>query len=231
MPQGPIVIKRKRKKEIKEDREYKQSFFKESKKNPQSIYKITFFILLLFVIFGVIFYTQSYKHILGWITPTSKEASIYVTHLGPTANVYLDGKLIGKTPLKNYPVSEGEYKLKLEYNNPILGKKLSLQIPIVIKPQSTAIIEAKVGPTLRTSYYSIIYSSPGKPKATLLALEPQVEARVNQRICKLPCTLDNLGTYQIEFFGKNLHPKKMELKLENHKVLVIVKLAQKILKF
>jgi len=57
----------------------------------------------------------------------------------PWSQVYVDGHLVGNTPLLNFPVKAGSHKLKLV--NPQLGMKKSLSVSVKSGAATTQIVD------------------------------------------------------------------------------------------
>lgn len=227
---SPRLVKKARAKNIKQDKQLKSLLFGNTKKQTntfkdttRNLFKGLVIFLILIIIFTVVnIKFRIYDKISNIILPKAQNftvGSVNIVSSLSKSTVYLNNEIIGETPIKDYALPPGNYVLTFKTALPFKPES-SLDVPITITSNSTTIIQAQVGPTLRTSSYLVIYTTPSIDRK-LMVFTQNPGARVylnNLFIGTTPLEYDNLPN-QMNMQIKIQRPgyKSMQADLVIHK--------------
>ncbi len=141
------------------------------------------------------------------------------------AEVFLDDSLIGVTPLNIKGLSVGDFVLKLKPQKEQADWLQELEIPIKLRSASATIVQAQLGPTKRTSSYSVVYFEDLKDtKLVVKTVLPEAMVYIDENfIGKTPLVVKHLdeGTHVLLLEKSGYKPYKLEIKIDKNRTVIV----------
>ncbi len=227
---SPRLVKKTRAKNINQDKHIKSLLFgnkpkqKQNNFNVQNIFKAIGTFLLLIVLFTIAnIKFKVYDKISNIVLPKEQNYTVGYLNIATTlskSNVYLNNELVGETPVKNYELPPGNYILTFKTALPF-KPDASLDVPVTVTSNSTTIVQAQVGPTLRTSSYLVIYTTPSIGKKIMVFTQiPGAKVYLNDiLIGTTPLEYDNLpnaNTLHLKIQREGYKSLEAELVIHNN---------------
>ncbi len=177
----PKLIKKIRNKNLEQDRNIKKILFKGNATSKKSIqptalkvntflkYAITTIILIPIFVFVIIKF-NIYEKISTIALPQRQDyttAYLNVVSSNSPVQVSFDNERIGTSPIKEYTAPPGNYILHITSNHPLIKSNI-LNIPITLVSKNLTLVQVQLGPTFRTSSFSVVYATPSTKKQLMV---------------------------------------------------------------
>ena len=138
------------------------------------------------IIAGLIFILAYFNIPFGFLKKNNivviSNAGLVVNTEFNSAEVFLGDQKLGSTPVNLKSLGAGTYTLKLVPSNNEKHFLSNLEVPITLVGGRTTVVKAQVGPTHRTSSYSVVYSDKKEAVDLIVKTEhPGVEVYVDDK--------------------------------------------------
>lgn len=158
----------------------------------------------------------------------SPDSFLKITTPGTKTKVYLDGELIGTTPISERKLRSGEYKLRLETELPSLTKRMvSFSTPITLTSLALTAVNYNFGPNDTFSSGDIRTFRTGEGLSILTTPSGADVWLDGEIIGKSPLSLNpNQGVHKVKITQAGYYGRELEINIESgFRLLVEVFLA------
>lgn len=195
---------------------------KKYKSARKLLYLILFTITILVVC--MLYNTNLTNLITGVPTVKDESCILYVNIQNGSGHVYLDGEVMGSTPLQNYHTACGKREIKVEKSTEYDNFYYIFEESIELKEHVTTTIDLDLGPDEKSSEVSYYYEEEGETALYIFSQPRNSDIYIDDiKSSDTPITFSNIseGEHTIRIESDGYSPKEIEISVKSGYSLTI----------